>query len=61
MAIQKNTAISETIVNASGGYRFCILKRLQFPGDVRHFERLNDDDQLWGYQIRPRALHVICE
>jgi hypothetical protein len=39
MAIQKNTAISETIVRVSGDYQFHILNECNAPEDIRHFER----------------------
>jgi len=37
--IQKNTAISETVIRTSGGYRFCILNDCNLPEDIRRFER----------------------
>ncbi len=38
MAIQKNTAVSETVVRASG-YQFCVLNECNAPEDIQRFER----------------------
>ncbi len=49
MAIQRNTAVSETVVNTSGGYRFCILNDCNVPEDIQHFERPGMITiKLWG-------------
>jgi hypothetical protein len=37
--IQKNTAVSETVIKTSGGYHFHIQNDCNAPQDVRHFER----------------------
>jgi hypothetical protein len=53
MAIQKNTAVSETVVRASGGYQFRLLNECDAPEDIRHFERPGMMTiKVVGYQIR---------
>lgn len=55
--IQKNTAVSETIIKASGGYQFCLHNECNMPDDVRHFERPGMISvKLWGI----RYLHENC-
>jgi hypothetical protein len=50
--IQKNTAISETVVRASGGYEFRLLNECDAPEDVRHFERPGMMAvKLWGIRL----------
>ena len=39
MAIQKNTAVSETVVKASGGYHFHLVNECNAPEDIQRFER----------------------
>jgi len=39
MAIQKNTAVSETVVKASGGYHFHLVNDCNAPEDIRQFEK----------------------
>ncbi len=39
MAIQRNTAVSETVVRASGGYRFHLVNECNAPEEIRHFEK----------------------
>jgi hypothetical protein len=47
--IQKNTAISETVVRASGGYQFRLLNECDAPEDIRNFERFGMTTiKLWG-------------
>ena len=46
--IQKNTAVSETVVRASG-YQFCLLNKCDTPEDIRNFERPGMMTiKLWG-------------
>lgn len=37
--IQKNTAISETVVKASGGYHFRVLNECNAPEEIQRFEK----------------------
>ncbi len=39
MAIQKNTAVSETVVKTSGGYQFRLLNECDAPEDIQRFEK----------------------
>jgi len=39
MAIQRNTAVSETVVKASGGYQFHLVNECNAPEDIQRFER----------------------
>jgi len=39
MSIQKNTAVSETVVKASGGYQFHLVNECNAPEDIQRFER----------------------
>jgi hypothetical protein len=56
--VQKNTAISETVVKVSGGYRFCIVNDCAAPEDIRNFERPGMMAvKLWGTKIS-REHHV---
>ena len=49
MAIQRNRAVSETVVKASGGYHFHILNDCDVPEDVRDFEKPGMlSVKLWG-------------
>jgi len=50
--IQKNTAVSETAVKVSGGYRFRILNDCSSPEDIRGFERPGMlSIRLWGIRF----------
>lgn len=47
--IQKNTAISETGVKASGCYEFRVLNQCDAPEDIQRFERPGMMTiKLWG-------------
>ena len=47
--IQKNTAISETVVKTSGGYEFRLLNEFDGTEDIRYFERPGMMTiKLWG-------------
>ena len=47
--VQKNTAVSETVVKASGGYESRVLNKCNTPKDIRHFERPGMMTiKLWG-------------
>ena len=49
LMIQKDTAVSETIVRASGGYQFQLLNECNAPADIQHFERPGMASiKLWG-------------
>jgi hypothetical protein len=51
MAIQKNTAISETVVRASG-YQFRVLNECNAPEDIQGFERPGMlSIRLWGIRF----------
>ena len=55
--IQKNTAISETVIRASGGYQFRLLNECNVPEDIQGFERPGMMTiKLWGI----RYVHEHC-
>jgi len=52
MAIQKNTAVSETVVKASGGYHFHLVNECNAPEDIQRFERPGMMSvKLWGIRF----------
>jgi hypothetical protein len=49
MAIQKNTAVRETVVRVSGGYHFRVLNECNVGEDIQRFERPGMMTiKLWG-------------